>query len=261
MARSLRAGTIKVYLSAIRYMHIVNGHNLDLKSFLRLQYILKGIKRSQGSSKFTGLPITLTHLTLFQLLLSNPSFDNIMLWAALTMAFLGFLRVSEFTCTGRFNPNIHIKPKDITFLPSKHNPMYMQIHLKVSKTDPFRSGVTLSVGRTGSHICPLTAMTRYISILPLNLSGLLFHKESGKPLTRKVFTSLTRDLLKTMGVNAKHYASHSFRIGAATSAGAANMPPWLIKTLGRWTSDCYERYIKTPVTTMSSYQAACHSPH
>ena len=155
-----------------------------------------------------------------------------MLWAALTLAFFGFLRVSEFTCTGRFNPNIHITPKDITFLPSKHNPMYMQIHLKVSKTDPFRSGVTA------------------ISILPLNLSGPLFCTESGKPLTRKVFTSLTRDLLKTMGVNAKHYASHSFRIGAATSAGAANMPPWLIKTLGRWTSDCYERYIKTPLTTL-----------
>ena len=249
MARSVRAGTIKVYLSAIRYMHIVNGHNLDLKSFLRLQYILKGIKRSQGSSKFTRLPITLTHLTLFQLLLSNASFDNqssdnIMLWAALTLAFFGFLRVSEFTCTERFNPNIHITPKDITFLPSKHNPMYIQIHLKVSKTDPFRSGVTLSIGRTGSHICPVTAMTRYISILPLNLSGPLFRTESGKPLTRKVFTSLTRDLLKTMGVNSKHYASHSFRIGAATSAGVANMPPWLIKTLGRWTSDCYERYIK-----------------
>ena len=123
--------------------------------------------------------------------------------------------------------------------------MYMQIYLKVSKTDNFRSGVTLSIGGTGSHICPVTAMTRYISILSSNLSGPLFRTESGKPLTRRVYTSLTRDLLKTMGVNAKHYASHSFRIGAATSAGAANMQPWLIKTLGRWTSDCYERYIKT----------------
>ena len=250
MARSVRADTIKVYLAAIRYMHIVNGHNLDLKSFLRLQYVLKGIKRSQGNSKFTRLPITLTHLKLFQLLLSNPSFDNIMLWAALTLAFFGFLRVSEFTCSGRFNPNIHITPKEITFLPSKHTPTYMQIHLKVSKTDPFRSGVTLSIGGTGSHICPVTAMSRYISILPTNQNGPLFRTESGKPLTRKCFTSLTRDLLKTMGVNPKHYASHSFRIGAATSAGAANMPSWLIKTLGRWTSDCYERYIKTPVTTL-----------
>ena len=173
-------------------MHIVNGHNLDLKSFLRLQYILKGIKRSQGSSKFTRFPITLTHLTLFQLLLSNPSFDNIMLWAALTLAFFGFLRVSEFTYTGRFNPNIHITLKDITFLPSKDNPMYMQIHLKVSKTDPFRSDVTLSIGRTGSHICPVTAMTRYISILPPNLRGPLLRTESGKPLIKGFYVPYQR---------------------------------------------------------------------
>jgi hypothetical protein len=41
------------------------------------------------------------------------------------------------------------------------------------------------------------------------------------------------------------YASHSFRIGAATAAGSAGLPTWLIKTLGRWSSDCYERYIRT----------------
>ena len=36
------------------------------------------------------------------------------------------------------------------------------------------------------------------------------------------------------------------RIGAATTAAAVGLPPWLIKTLGRWSSDCYERYIKSP---------------
>ena len=40
---------------------------------------------------------------------------------------------------------------------------------------------------------------------------------------------------------------------AATCAGAANMPSWLIKTLGRWTSDCYQQYIKVPVVTL------CHA--
>ena len=224
-------------------MHIVNGHNLDLKSFLRLKYVLKGIKRSQGGSKFTQLPITLTHLTFFQLLLSHSIFDNIVLWAALTLAFFGFLRVSEFTCTGRFNPNIHMTPKDITFLPLNITPYTYKSISKCQKlTFPLRCHTVCR--STCSHIRPVTAMTRYISILATNPSGPLFLTESGKTLTGKDFTSLTRDLLKTMGVNAKHYASHSFRIGAATSAGAANMPPWLIKTLGRWTSDCYERYIK-----------------
>ena len=34
--------------------------------------------------------------------------------------------------------------------------------------------------------------------------------------------------------NPKHCASYNFRTGAATLAGAVNMPPWLIKNLGGW---------------------------
>ena len=94
MACYVKTETNKVYLAAIRYMHIINGYNLDLQSFLRLQYVLKGIKRTQGQSKRVRLPITLTHLKLFQLLLSSPSTHNEMLWAALTLVFFGLLRVS-----------------------------------------------------------------------------------------------------------------------------------------------------------------------
>ena len=34
------------------------------------------------------------------------------------------------------------------------------------------------------------------------------------------------------------------RIKAATTSASVCLPPWLIKTLGRWSSDCYERYIQ-----------------
>ena len=175
-----------------------------------------------------------------------------MLWAALTLAFFGFLRVSEFTSGGEFNPHSHLSPSDIVFKPSRLNPNYMQINIKVSKTDPFRSGIKLAIGKTGSTICPVQAMLKYMSVIP-HTEGPLFQLQSGTPLTRNNFTSLTQNLLRQMGINSHEYASHSFRIGAATCAGAANMPSWLIKTLGCWTSDCYQQYIKVPVLTL------CHA--
>jgi hypothetical protein len=38
---------------------------------------------------------------------------------------------------------------------------------------------------------------------------------------------------------------HSFRIGAAAAAHEARLEDHLIQNLGRWSSDCYTRYIYT----------------
>ena len=60
---------------------------------------------------------------------------------------------------------------------------------------------------------------------------------------RRAGHTQTRKLLTLSGFNASSYAGHRYRIGAATTAAEANLSSWLIKTLGRWSSDCYERYI------------------
>ena len=47
------------------------------------------------------------------------------------------------------------------------------------------------------------------------------------------------------------YNTHSFRIGAATTARQVNIPDAIIKMLGRWKSDAYQSYIKTPPQELS----------
>ena len=69
MARSVQYCTIKKYLSAIKYYHSSHGYALNLSACLRLQLILRGIKRSQGVNSKVRRPITLPILNLFYHLL------------------------------------------------------------------------------------------------------------------------------------------------------------------------------------------------
>ena len=130
----------------------------------------------------------------------------------------------------------------------------MTVHIKESKTDPFRLGHTITVGASDNEICPVKALQNYLMLRP-PLPGPLFIFASGKPLTKENLTFETRKLLQQAGLNSSNYAGHSYRIGAATTAAKAKLPSWLNKTLGRWSSDCYERYIKTPSTTLSKVSA------
>ena len=208
----------------------------------------------QGISKRVRLPITIHHLAVFDLLLPRSHTDNRMIWAAFTLAFFGFLRISEFTCNTKFNPKLHFTSCDIKFIPSPAFPQYMKVEIKASKTDPFCKGMSLIIGQTSQTICPVHAVKEYLDILPRTWTGSLFAYSSGTRLTRHRLTNELRTLLGCLGLNSSHYAGHSFRIGAATSAAALGLSSWLIKTLGRWTSDYFEIYISTPVSVL--YQAA-----
>ena len=77
-------------------------------------------------------------------------------------------------------------------------------------------------------------------------AGPLFVCEDGQFLTRARFVMEVKKALELAGVNAAEFNGHSFRIGAASTAAARGMEDSLIKMLGRWESDAYQRYIRIP---------------
>ena len=177
--------------------------------------------------------------------------DHIMLWAAFTLAFFGFLRASEFTCNGSsFDTTVHLCLRNITFIPNIQSPNHMLVSIKQSKTDPFRKGCTLTIARSSTSICSVMAMRDYPLQCKPAATSPLFTFTNGKWLSRASLAKELRSALQSCGLPADHYFTHSFRIGAATTLAAAGVPSWLIKVLGRWSSDCYERYIRTPQETL-----------
>ena len=170
-----------------------------------------------------------------------------MLWSAFTTAFYGFLRASEY---------VNLCWNDVT-----HNEDQMAITLHQSKTDPFRRGLNVHLFKTTSSTCPLKAFKRYKdSVTNTSANSSLYRTGRFTPLSHSAVTRVIRQLLSQAGLNSSEYVSHSFRIGAATTAAAADLPAWIIKGLGCWSSDAYLSYIQCqPARTPAIHRLLAHT--
>ena len=120
-----------------------------------------------------------------------------------------------------------------------------RIKLKKSKTDPFRQGIDIFVGRTFGQLCPVAAILAYLAIRGPD-TGSLFMFADGQFLMQDRFVTGVRGALTAAGLDCSQYAGHSFRIGAATTAAQKGIKDSTIKMLGRWQSSAYLLYIRTP---------------
>ena len=172
------------------------------------------------------------------------------------MVFFGFLRAGEFTA---HYPNggsgALIAVSDLARDPA-YPSTFVRIHLRQSKTDPLGRGVDIFLGRTGQAICPVAAVLSFMTVRPAGMSGPLFRFLDGSTLTRERLVKEVRAALQAQGIDASKYSSHSFRIGAATTATAAGIPDHAIKMLGRWESAAYLLYIRTSPTQLASFSSS-----
>ena len=179
-----------------------------------------------------------------------------MVWATFNFAFFAFLHCSEFTYSGvrKFRPLFDLTSDCIAFHPNLARPQVMSVQLKSSKTDIFRQGRSLTITSTSSILCAVTAMQEYF-LLAKPKPGPLFYFQSGRYLNHSTVSHLLRDSSRTAGLPHRSLKGHSFCIGTASvaaAAAAAGLPDWLVKNLGRWSSDCCQLCIRTPQSTLES---------
>ena len=240
-------------------MHIAEGRGDPFVTPMnRLQYVLRGMKRREaehGSGGRERLPISPHILRQMKRAweAKGPNPDTTMLWAAACLGFFGFLRAGEFTVPSDqgYDPKAHLSRGDIA-VDNPTNPTLLRVTLKQSKTDPFRRGVNLFIGKTANDLCPVTAVLNHLIQTPAK-EGPLFRFQDGRFLTRQRLVGAVREALEAAGVDQSKYSGHSFRIGAATTAAARGMEDSIIKTLGRWRSLAYLEYVKIPRNQLASY--------
>jgi len=256
-ALKLKYDTIKLYLSGIRFHYIQNNFGDPTNNTLRLSYILRAIKKSQVNTTVKRLPITfsiLSHLcNILKQGIFEPFIDN-MLQCAFQTAFYGFLRCGEFTCQS-LRDNNFLRISDIHVLPDLQS---FNLVLRTSKTDPFGKSVTITIFEN-NVLYPVLSMYKYLNDRrvqgaransPLFINGNVNHT----PLLRHTFLTYLKDTLARIGYDNNEFKGHSFRIGAASSAALAGVEDHVIQILGRWSSDCYTRYIRTSPSTLRKAQ-------
>ena len=261
--QKLSLQTIKTYLAGVRHMQIVLGlpEPRQFSSLPRLKLVQSGIQRTHQQTSTANarvrLPITPAILLKIRSVWdqSANSKDVLMLWAAATMCFFGFFRLGEITLpsVSSFDPSKHLAWGDVS-IDSRECPKVMKIHLKRSKTDQAGRGADKFISRADGPLCPVAATLSYI-IERGTSPGPFFKYSNGKPLLKWKFVSEVRNALQASGLPYQCFAGHSFRIGAATSAANAGLEDSLIHILGRWNSDAFLLYIKSPKEHLAHYSS------
>ena len=176
----------------IQFHGVMRGHRQRIRDMLRLMYVLRGIRRTQGPRHLRPRrrPITLRHLCTLYAHIDHRfgQRDATMLKAAVTMAFFGMLRVLEYTCR-----DAHHYDVDTTLL---RRDVYVMrdmahVHLKSSKTDPFRTGVTIRIAATRRSSCPVRWLQAYLGVC-MDSQRPLFAFQDGRFLTRRDLVGILR---------------------------------------------------------------------
>jgi len=170
--------------------------------------------------------------------------DQYLYASAMTMAFFGCLRCGEITypSAARFHPRKHLTINDVRL--SKEA---LEVVVKQSKTDQTGKGARAIIGPGSQNLCPLKLLRKFLRYRRYAAgSDALFRLQDGSLLTRAKLHARLQQSLEALGLPASKFGTHSLRIGSATAAAAIGVPMDIIKSMGRWSSECYRRYIRAP---------------
>ncbi len=182
--------------------------------------LIRGIQRTRPTRPDSRLPITLDILTKcihtlrtgYQTPNTSCTLDTMFI-----LAFFVFLRCSELAISSKFDPATNPTISDLTILDSET----ISFLIKQSKTDQVKKGHFVYIFNLPSPLQPYQAIREYLRLRIFQAKSPLeplFLDHAGKPASRTWFQKHLKAVLLSAGIPATNFSSHSFRIGAATSA-------------------------------------------
>ena len=242
------------------------GFQVDFGRMYNLNQVKLGMSKCFGENPPNKrFPITLLILIRMSEIIDWDDYNQVLLFCMLVVGVFGLLRTSEFTAE-----NQKVRYKDIKTNPFAYKALwvenlsakmnkdgtvdYFRLLVRASKTDVFRSTVTIILGHGKPPVCPVYMLTKMINMrvkLAKQNKGLrwnyylpLFCAENGQIVTRNNLTKFLFTILKILNIDVSNFSLYSCRIGGASMYARRGFNDYDIQMLGRWQSAAYKTYIR-----------------
>jgi hypothetical protein len=175
--------------------------------------------------------------------------------AALSFGMSAMARAVEFALdAGRaeaFDPTQHMVASDVAEV-VRDGAVHCAVRMRKRKNLTVLRGKDQRVliaagGRYFDSAALLRAWLRRRRAAGIADSRPLFCHAGGAPVTTAEVRAMVKAVMAAAGRDPSLFGGHSLRIGGATAALAAGVPPNLIRLMGRWKSDVYELYCRMSV--------------
>ncbi|XP_069100867.1 uncharacterized protein [Argopecten irradians] len=239
-------GTITSQLSALGYVHKLNGLNDPTKSFF-VRKVIQGATRLAPSFD-TRLPITIPilHSLCEQICkVTSCPHEQSLLAAVFTLAFYALARLGELLAytSAQAKKLLQLADVDVEFKDKRPNQIF--ITFRHFKHNISGKPHTIPVKAMPQKHCPVLYLINYLKLRG-SKAGCLFLTRQGLPFPRKRFDSLVQKCLSLCHLDVSRFKGHSFRIGGASfAANSLGLSDSQIRSLGRWKSDAFKVYIRS----------------
>eukprot|EP00877_Chromochloris_zofingiensis_P010968 jgi/Chrzof1/6124/Cz17g10190.t1 len=242
--------TIRNYIKGVKYFLVGKGYCIDWSHYVRVQRLMKGIKRMSGVGQHAKSPITLNHLLLFAHILPAGSFYQCLL-ICMVIGVLAMLRRSNLVpgCATLWGQAYHLCRKDITVDTDRYA-LKVQVSVSKTLTDSHKVHCVWIAGMRGYRLDPVQLYVNYVAAhpAPADAPAFLFDRNGSlEPLSFELLTAGLKRLAALAGMDAARYASHSLRKGGARAALAAGLNDYYTMFQGDWASNCFQRYYSMSV--------------
>ena len=235
--------TISTYISAIGYIHKILNLPDPSNSFI-VSKLIAGAHRTKPSFDLR-LPITIQILDKLVDAVQHAAaniFEITLFGAMFLFAFYTFARIGELTIQNN-SKNQVLQFQDISFGGTSTN-QTVTVTFKTYKHNTTGTAHMISFSRGHTVHDPVQSLLKFTKLRG-NKPGPLFCMLSGDAVKRHAFDTVLHKTLKFCRLDSTRYKGHSFRIGAASYRSEQGDTDSQIRSLGRWNSNAFLKYIRT----------------